>query len=92
MCSNDSKSNIASGCYRLGLSRRAIDISCQYWAVIAPEDSKWASEAVCRQVAMYEWCLVIVFEEEPSETYDTQWFIGEGGNKVVVVITPLEAK
>ena len=61
---------------------------CQNWAVVAPVDSKWASEAVRRQVRMHDWCLVIVLEQEPSENYDTQWFAEEGGNKIVVILTP----
>ena len=56
--------------------------------VVAPLDSMWASEAVRRQVRMYDWCLVIVFDGEPSETYSTRWFAGEGGNTVVTMLTP----
>ena len=60
---------------------------CQRWAIVAPLDSEWASEAVCRQVRMSDWCLVIVFDREPLETYDTKWrsfASGEGGNTVVM--------
>ena len=41
---------------------------------------------------MYNWCLVIVFERKPSQTYNTQWFSGEGTRNTaaaaVVVLTP----
>ena len=86
---NNPKSNITE---RLEFDPERDDIWCESWAVVAPGDSKWASEAVRRQVMMYEWCLVIVFEEEPFETYDPRRFIGEGGNKAVVVITPQNAR
>ena len=65
---------------------------CQYWAVVAPLDTKWASEAVRRQVKMYNWCLVIVLDDEPSESYNTRWFAGEGENKVVFILTPHNIK
>ena len=64
---------------------------CKRWAVVAPGDSEWASEAVQRQVRMYNWCLVIVFDKTPSETYDTRWFAGEG-NELVVMLTPENIK
>ena len=64
---------------------------CQKWAVVAPIDSEWASEAVRRQVRMQDWCLVIVFKRKPSKTYDTRWFDGEG-NKAVVSLTPDNVK
>ena len=64
---------------------------CRRWAVVAPVDSKWASEAVRRQVRLYDWCLVMVFDKTPPETYDTRWFAGEG-NKVVVMLTPENIK
>ena len=60
---------------------------CKRWAVVAPINSKWASEAVRRQVRMYDWCLVIVFDKTPSKTYDARWFGGEG-NEQVVILTP----
>ena len=72
---------------RLEFGPEKDDIWCESWAVITPGDSKWASEAVRRQVTMYEWCLVIVFEEEPFKTYDPRWFIGEGGNKAIVTLS-----
>ena len=65
---------------------------CQKWAIVAPVDWKWASEAVRRQVRMHDWCLVIVLEQEPSENYDTRWFAEEGGNKIVVILTPRNVK
>ena len=64
---------------------------CGKWAVVAPLNADWASEAVRRQVRMHDWCLVIVLEKKPSETYHTRWFEGEG-NKAVVVLTPDNAK
>ena len=64
---------------------------CGKWAVVAPLNADWASEAVRRQVRMHNWCLVIVLEKELSETYDTRWFEGEG-NKAVVVLSPKIAK
>ena len=64
---------------------------CKRWAVVASADSEWASEAVRRQVRMYDWCLVIVFDKAPSESYDTRWFEGEG-NKAVIMLTPNNLK
>ena len=77
-----------------GLSTTTSDANdrCQYWAVVAPLDTKWASEAVRRQVKMYNWCLVIVLDDEPSESYNTRWFAGEGENKVVFILTPHNIK
>ena len=76
----------------IGTEDVRFDISrCQKWAVVAPLDTKWSSEAVHRQVRMHDWCLVIVLEKEPSDTYDTRWFEGEG-NKAVVVLTPDNTK
>ena len=68
------------------------NIRCQRWAIIAPHDSEWASEAVRRQVRMNDWCLIIVFDREPSETYNTRWFAGEGGNTVVTILTPKNSR
>ena len=71
------------------------NVQCQRWAVVAPFDSEWASEAVCRQVRMSDWCLVIVFDREPSETYGTGWrqfAAGEGGDTVVTMLTPQNVK
>ena len=63
------------------------NIWCQNWAVVAPFDSEWTSEAVRRQMRMQDWCLVIVFDRELVENYNTRWFTGVGGN-TVVVLTP----
>lgn len=63
---------------------------CAKWAVVAPLDADWASVAVRRQVKMKDWCLIIVFDEEPSRTYDTRWFEGEG-NRAVITLTPENA-
>ena len=68
------------------------DDNCLYWAVVAPIDTKWASEAVRRQVKLYNWCLVIVLDDEPAESYDTRWFAGEGENKDVFILTPHNVK
>ena len=54
---------------------------CQRWAVVAPNDSEWASEAIRGQVRMNDWCLVIALDREPSETYNAGWFAGEGGTQ-----------
>ena len=63
------------------------NIWCQNWAVVAPFDSEWASEAVRRQMRMHNWCLVIVFDRAPAKNYHTGWFAGVDGN-TVVMLTP----
>ena len=60
--------------------------TCERWAVVAPADSKWVSEAVRRQARLQDWCLVIVFDKEPNVTYDPEWYQGRG-NKAVVFLT-----
>ena len=61
-------------------------VQCEKWAVVAPSDSKWVSEAVRRQVRLHDWCLVIVFEKEPSVYYDPRWYPGRG-NKAVIYLS-----
>ena len=61
-------------------------VVCDRWAVVAPSDSEWASEAVRRQVRLLDWCLVVVFEREPSSTYDPGWY-PERDYKAIVYLT-----
>ena len=67
-------------------------IMCDKWGVVAPGDSKSASEAVRRQTRLQDWCLVVVFAKMvPSASYDPGWYEGRG-NKAVVYLTHDEVK
>lgn len=55
------------------LLNQSSHVVCEKWAVVAPSDSEWASEAVRRQVRLLDWCLVIVFDKKPSISYDPGW-------------------
>lgn len=61
-------------------------LECDKWAVVAPGDSQWASEAVRRQVRLRHWCVVIVFEKRPSVNYNPGWY-QERDCKAVVYLT-----
>ena len=65
--------------------------TCDRWAVVAAKDSHWASEAVRRQTRLQDWCLVIVFDQQPSASYDPEWYHGRG-NRNVVFLTQNKAK
>ena len=67
------------------------NLRCDKWAVVAPSDSEWVSEAVRRQVRLHDWCLVIVFEKKPSVNYDPGWYPGRG-NKAVIYLTQDDRK
>ena len=81
---------LAAGVGTLLPSQVESDPWCQKWAVVAPVDSEWVSEAVFRQARMYGWCLVVIFEKEPSKTYDPRWLPGQGND--IVYLTPANQK
>ena len=59
-------------------------LTCTRWAVVAPSDDEWTSEAVRRQARLQNWCLVIVLEgQRVLSTYDTEWYAGRGNREVV---------